>query len=1001
MISDNSGPSKGENPGGNEPDTPVQADGTPGASLPPTAPTTSIPPTPEEIKQFLTTIFDDKDKVLTRPIETWTEGTIKRSRVIYKEVRYREAKQCLYAGVWARTLKIGEENRANLFFGVCPRFCGSGGTFDLAWQIRTVRVLWSDIDHCTPEEALKRCEAAGLPRPTIVVRSGQGVHLYWRLVEPYLIADAGDPAPVKTEWIKADGKNIPRHYIEVDAERIDEYLDPTTKKKNPLWSKKVSPQGQFIQDILAGIAAKINGDHTQDLSRLLRLPCTLNRKDQRNGKEPVPCELVECNPTRRYSLADFEKVAEASPAKTKAKEVAKLRLPAGVKLTPGRLNSLNAYINSCAVAPVGQRSGADYALCMWAIEKGIDKEEIWPQVDGVGKFGERGRAYFDITWEATEGDARQKVYDRTCRKVGIHTATTMNGAAGSRNGIVAPRIENEASPGQVDPEIDTAAGEESVATSGPDCDETPSENQSDDELPTIQGNKRQLRYITDQAMRAMCLRNNPPTVFHRGGVLVRLRVNESTGAPYLDVLADNSLRGVLGRVADWTKVRDTKQGGAEEDAPPPKEVVEDITGLPTWEGIPLIESVAESPFFERTGRLVATPGFHPEARVWFHQASGLEIPPVSPSPSQEEIGRAKELLLIELLGDFPFVDVSSKANAVASVLLPSVRRLIDGPTPMHLVDAPTEGTGKTLLINVITMIATGHKPETMAEANCDEEWRKRITAKLLKAPTFIVLDNLRRTLDTGALASVLTAETWEDRILGYSKTAVIPNTAVWMASGNNTRLSLELIRRTLWIRIDAKTDVPSERTGFRHPNLTRWVEANRGQLVWATLTLCQAWIAAGKPSGNQTLGMFESWVEVIGGILDVVGVPGLLANAKGFRAAASDKTSEWQSFLAAWREVHGINTVGVEELYALASQRSLLDAELGDGGTRSQRTKLGLALGRMRDRVIGGFRYERVQDDHSGRKRYQLQTIEPVGQTEPPQPSQALQPGEDVGEWSA
>src|SRR5262249_32643245 len=158
-------------------------------------------------------------------------------------------------------------------------------------------------------------------------------------------------------------------------------------------------------------------------------------------------------------------------------------------------------------------------------------------------------------------------------------------------------------------------------------------------------------------------------------------------------------------------------------------------------------------------------------------------------------------------------------------------------------------------------------------------------AILAEGATFILLDNLSRTLDSGALASALTTRTWKDRILGVSKMAALPNTAVWLASGNNTVLSRELIRRTLWCRLDARVDVPSEREGFRHPHLVRWAKQHRGELVWGALTLCQAWVAAGRPAGEQTLGMFESWAEVLGGILQVAGVPGLLANAREFRAA--------------------------------------------------------------------------------------------------------------------
>lgn len=152
------------------------------------------------------------------------------------------------------------EERANLFFGVCPR---PRKGCERAWHIRTVPALWADIDHCTPDEAVQRCEKAGLPRPSIIVNSGHGVHLYWLLVEPYVIDDAGLPRPIGQYWVparradgstilKADGepKKYPRNYVagkpaDGEDEYIWEYLtDPITggdsKRKNPLFPSKLS-----------------------------------------------------------------------------------------------------------------------------------------------------------------------------------------------------------------------------------------------------------------------------------------------------------------------------------------------------------------------------------------------------------------------------------------------------------------------------------------------------------------------------------------------------------------------------------------------------------------------------------------------------------------------------------------------------------------------------------------------------------------------------------------
>jgi hypothetical protein len=508
--------------------------------------------------------------------------------------------------------------------------------------------------------------------------------------------------------------------------------------------------------------------------------------------------------------------------------------------------------------------------------------------------------------------------------------------------------------------------------------------------PVILVNDRQLPAITSDALDAVRAANVPPRLFQRGGVFTRVRTDRRTQALSLQVMDDAAVRGHIARVATWLR----KTGEDVKAVPPPMDVVRDLCSLPEWEHVPPIHAVIETPAFAADGRLVCTPGYDPRSGLWYRPAPGLDIPPVPDSPSAGEIKEARDLLLLELLGDFPFDDGgdkggdSSRANTLAALLLPFLRQMIDGPTPLHLFDAPTEGTGKTLLIQCLTTVAAGRAAAGMAESSCDEEWRKRITAALLKGSAFAFLDNLNRTLDSGALASVLTQTEWEDRLLGVSKNVVLPNTAVWLASGNNTRLSRELVRRSLWCRLDSRLERPWERPTeqWRHPRLAAWTRENRGRLVWAALTLCRAWIAAGRPAGQQTLGQFEAWAEVIGGVLDVAGVPGLLANANRFRAAAADKADEWREFVAAWWAKYTGDRVGVEGLYQLAAAEKLLDGVLGDKGERSQRTRMGVALGKMRGRVVGDHRVVAADEDHSGRRTYRLEAVKQDGGATPKEP---------------
>lgn len=354
--------------------------------------------------RFLSALFAESDIVLFRPIESWVEADKKRSRVDYKHTFYRKAVPALVQVTLLQLLKVAQQERLNLFFGVCPRI-GGKGRFDLAWQIRTVRALWTDIDHITVEQALERVAKADLPPPSIIVNSGHGAHLYWLLDAPYLIDDAGDPPPVETEWIKTpDGRKEPRKYLVETCEKV--YLDQRGHVS------RLSAKAGHIQDVLAGIADAVGGDHTADLSRLLRLPGTLNRKNERNCSEPVPTELVECDPTRRYSLAHFEQLKSASPETELAKQIAVMPLPKPRKISRSKSDKLAELAAACAIAPAGSRSEADFSLCCFAIRNGFAKEEVWAQVQQVGKFAEAGRCYFDRTWGKAEDQVREQHLQR-------------------------------------------------------------------------------------------------------------------------------------------------------------------------------------------------------------------------------------------------------------------------------------------------------------------------------------------------------------------------------------------------------------------------------------------------------------------------------------------------------------------------------------------------------------------------------------------------------------
>jgi putative DNA primase/helicase len=81
-------------------------------------------------------------------------------------------------------------------------------------------------------------------------------------------------------------------------------------------------------------------------------------------------------------------------------------------------------------------------------------------------------------------------------------------------------------------------------------------------------------------------------------------------------------------------------------------------------------------------------------------------------PTKDEIRFALEQIC-EPLQDFPFVEDADRAHTIALFLLPFVRELIEGPTPLHLIHKPAPGTGGSLLAQAINLAATGAPLDVM------------------------------------------------------------------------------------------------------------------------------------------------------------------------------------------------------------------------------------------------------------------------------------------------
>lgn len=408
-----------------------------------------------------------------------------------------------------------------------------------------------------------------------------------------------------------------------------------------------------------------------------------------------------------------------------------------------------------------------------------------------------------------------------------------------------------------------------------------------------------LHKMTEHALNALKLANEPRRLFVRVGEIVRI-VTDEDGRPAIQRLDEAAVRGELDRAASW--VRLLKDG--EMPLHPPIDVVRDLVRLPSID-LPPLRGIVEVPTMRPDGSVLDRPGYDPATGLYYAPAPGLEIPRVPDEPQPRQVAAARELLL-EVVQDFPFVDGASRANTIACLVTTVIRSMIRAPVPMALFDKPAAGTGASLIAEVVAEVVLGRDAPMMKAPEDEGEWRKQLLSILIAGRPVMVVDNIEGRFGSAALASLLTSQVHEDRILGKSENVQMPHRTVWIGNGINIQLGGDLPRRCYLIRMDAEHPRPWQREGtFLHPNLKAWVRENRAAILFAILVLARAWISAGRPVPKclPKVGGFDEWAETIGGVLYHAKIWGFLGNLSELYDDADEDGPAWEAFLERWYEI--------------------------------------------------------------------------------------------------
>ncbi len=359
-----------------------------------------------------------------------------------------------------------------------------------------------------------------------------------------------------------------------------------------------------------------------------------------------------------------------------------------------------------------------------------------------------------------------------------------------------------------------------------------------------------------------------------------------------------------------------------------------------------MEFMANYPFF-RPDWEISSPGWN-GGSYYYDQPNDLED--IELEHDRDVITTVLEDLLI----DFPFKTESDRQNFIGLLFTPLIRPAIKSNCPLHLILSPLERTGKSLLAeSVLGIIVAGNKTPGMLLPEHEEERDKRVTAMLMQGKTIMHLDNLKEFLDSACIASLLTATTYQGRLLGKSQLLELANNTTIVATGNNVRATGEIAKRTIPICLQPNTSSPETRQDFVHPDLTDYLVKNRKLILGCLLGAVVNWVIADKPKHNKRLGGFDTWSETVGGIMDMLGLTEWRKNEQQWRRDSDPLGEDLLVLASVWWELHGQAQIKSDTVMGMAEANGVFGHIFTRPSERAKQIALGRFLTSQENKPVG------------------------------------------------
>lgn len=443
------------------------------------------------------------------------------------------------------------------------------------------------------------------------------------------------------------------------------------------------------------------------------------------------------------------------------------------------------------------------------------------------------------------------------------------------------------------------------------------------------------------------------------------RIRRGQGAAILVPVDETALVEILTTAIEWRKY-DGRKDIWKPIAAPSAVAKTIIARRGDWP-FPQLVAIVTAPTFRDDFSVISEPGFDQASGIYFDPGT-TEWPSIKPRPTKAD-AQASLAMLCDVLADFPFVSPSDRAGALAMLLTALVRPALQ-TAPMFGVSAPTPGSGKSKLVDIAAILATGRCAAVMSAPREEAELQKAVGAALMAGDAFLNLDNIEHALRSEFLCQTLTQETVKVRKLGESQNLDLPTNVTFASTGNGLRFAGDLTRRVVLVSLDPGTERPEERVFNR--DAVDVARHGRVKLVCAGLTLLRAFVVSGAPAIKPALGSFEMWSDLVRSALVWLGEADPLANAERVRDADPEREQTLSVLLALPEGEFKVADIAAMLHEDQGRSHVKIHAELADAlaafcerGALSVK-RLGNFLSKHQGRILDGMKVEFVKRDRRG-----------------------------------